>query len=46
MSGSWWFHRFTSPPAGLTLQEIWVLFPGGANMAVGQSVQLPVVVAP
>lgn len=37
-----WFNQFAAPATPFTLEEIWVLFPGGANMAVGQSVQLVV----
>jgi len=39
-----WFNRFAMPPGVETfqLQEIWVLFPSGAGMNIGDSVQLAV----
>lgn len=37
-----WFDRFALPPGGVHLEEIWVLFPGGANMSVGGAVELVV----
>jgi hypothetical protein len=37
-----WFNRFTQPAGPSSLEEIWVLFPSGANMAVGGAVQLVV----
>jgi hypothetical protein len=37
-----WFNRFALPPGGIHLEEIWVLFPGGANMTVGGAVDLVV----
>lgn len=36
-----WFNRF-SPAAGFHLDEVWVLFPSGANMAAGDSVQIAI----
>ena len=36
-----WFNRFASPGA-FRLQQIWVLFPPGANITTGASVQLVV----
>lgn len=43
-----WFNRFTRPPGVdvFRMQEIWVLFPGGANMSVGATVQLVVYLDP
>lgn len=40
-----WFNRFSSP-GPFTLEEIWVLFPAGPNMAVGAEVQLVVYLDP
>ena len=40
-----WFNRF-SIPGPFSLQEIWVLFPAGTNMTVGQEVQLVVYLDP
>lgn len=39
-----WFNRFAMPAGveSFQLQEIWVLFPGGAGMSVGADVQLAV----
>lgn len=36
-----WFNRFANP-GPVQLEEIWVLFPAGANMTVGAEVQLAV----
>ena len=36
-----WFNRF-SPAAGFHLEEVWVLFPAGANMVVGGAVQIAI----
>ncbi len=36
-----WFNRF-SPAAGFHLEEVWVLFPSGANMAAGGAVQIAI----
>ncbi len=36
-----WFNRF-SPAAGFHLDEVWVLFPSGPNMAAGGAVQIAV----
>ena len=36
-----WFNRF-SPAAGFHLDEVWVLFPSGANMAAGGAVQIAI----
>lgn len=36
-----WFNRF-SPAAGFHLDEVWVLFPSGANMAPGGAVQIAI----
>lgn len=36
-----WFNRFASP-GGFYLEQIWVLFPTGANMSVGAAVDLVV----
>ena len=36
-----WFNRF-SAAEGFHLQEVWVLFPSGANMAVGAAVQIAI----
>ena len=36
-----WFNRFT-PAAGFHLDQVWVLFPSGANMAVGGAVQIAI----
>ncbi|MFN7962486.1 MAG: Ig-like domain-containing protein [Thermoanaerobaculia bacterium] len=36
-----WFNRFT-PGVPFDLQEVWVLFPGGSNMAVGNAVQIAI----
>ena len=36
-----WFNRF-SPPAGFHLEEVWVLFPSGSNMAAGGAVQIAI----
>jgi len=40
-----WFNRFSNP-GPFVLEEIWVLFPAGANMAVGAEVQLAVYLDP
>jgi len=40
-----WFNRFSNP-GPFRLEEIWVLFPAGANMAVGAEVQLVVYLDP
>jgi hypothetical protein len=40
-----WFNQF-SPAAGFHLQEVWVLFPSGANMAVGGAVQIAIYADP
>jgi len=40
-----WFNRFSNP-GPFRLEEIWVLFPEGANMAVGAEVQLAVYLDP
>lgn len=40
-----WFNRFSNP-GPFSLDEIWVLFPAGANMAVGDEVQLAVYLDP
>ncbi len=39
-----WFTQFALPPGAqnLSLQEIWVLFPPGANMVVGDAIELVV----
>ena len=37
-----WFNRFTVPVGGDRLQQIWVLFPSGANITVGAPVELAV----
>ncbi len=36
-----WFNRF-SAGSGFHLEEVWVLFPAGANMAVGGAVQIAI----
>ena len=36
-----WFNRFT-PAAGFHLDQVWVLFPSGANMAVGGAVEIAI----
>jgi len=36
-----WFNRF-SPAAGFHLDEVWVLFPAGANMAPGGAIQIAI----
>lgn len=36
-----WFNRF-SVPGGYRLQQVWVLFPAGANISVGAAVQLAI----
>ncbi len=36
-----WFNRF-SPAAGFHLDEVWVLFPSGANMTAGGAVQIAI----
>lgn len=40
-----WFNRF-SPAAGFHLEEVWVLFPAGANMAAGGAVQIAIYADP
>lgn len=40
-----WFNRFANP-GPFRLDEIWVLFPAGANMAVGGEVELAVYLDP
>ncbi len=40
-----WFNRFANP-GPFTLEEIWVLFPAGPNMAVGDEVQIAVYLDP
>lgn len=40
-----WFNRFSNP-GPFRLDEIWVLFPAGANMAVGDEIQLVVYLDP
>jgi len=40
-----WFNRFANP-GPFRLDEIWVLFPTGANMSVGDEVQLAVYLDP
>jgi len=37
-----WFNRFTPGPGLVTLTEVWVLFPPGANMAVGAPIDIVV----
>jgi len=37
-----WFNRFTPGAFPIDLEQIWVLFPPGANMSVGSPVQLVV----
>ena len=42
-----WFNRFDRPtPLNYDLEEIWVLFPPGPNLAVGEPIQLVVYVDP
>ncbi|MCB1032717.1 MAG: hypothetical protein KDD47_02655, partial [Acidobacteria bacterium] len=43
-----WFNQFALPVGveEFILQEIWVLFPGGANMMAGDAVQLAVYLDP
>ena len=40
-----WFNRFSNP-GPFRLDEIWVLFPAGDNMAVGEEIQLVVYLDP
>ncbi len=36
-----WFNRFSTPGGSpVRLEQVWVLFPSGANMAVGNAVQI------
>lgn len=37
-----WFNRFTLPQPHFQLQQIWVLFPASANIAVGAPIQIAV----
>jgi len=41
-----WFNRFTPPVSPLLLNEIWVLFPSGANMVEGSEVEVFVYLDP
>jgi hypothetical protein len=36
-----WFNQFT-PATGFHLEQVWVLFPSGANMTVGGAVQIAI----
>ncbi len=37
-----WFNRFTLPTLPIVLEEVWVLFSPGDNMAVGDPIELVV----
>jgi hypothetical protein len=41
-----WFEQFTPPGGGFVLEQIWVLFAPGPNMAVGGPIQLAVYLDP
>lgn len=42
-----WFNRFAQPPGpGFVLEEVWVLFPAGAGVGVGDAIELAVFLDP
>jgi hypothetical protein len=41
-----WFNRFTPPATGVRLDQIWILFPSGANVSVGDQIELVVYLDP